>query len=136
MKTLSNNFTIKDVDFPIQGTGEETRSFCYIDDAIEGILLCTTKGKSREIYHIGTEDEIKIADLVKEISGCLGLKIKIKEGKPLSGGTKKRCPGISKIKALGYDPMTSLKEGLMKTIAWYSNDDNVQSTVAYEGVTR
>ncbi len=122
MKTLSDNFRRKEIDFPIQGTGEETRSFCYIDDAVEGILLCATLGKSREIYHIGTEDEITIADLAKEIAGLLEFKINIIPGKRLPGGTRRRCPSIAKIRSLGYEPQTSLRKGLMKTTDWYTDD--------------
>jgi UDP-glucose 4-epimerase len=129
MKTLSDNFRRKEIDFPIQGTGEETRSFCYIDDAVEGILLCATLGKSREIYHIGTEDEITIAGLAKEIAGLLGLKINIIPGKRLPGGTTRRCPSIAKICSLGYEPQISLRKGLIKTTDWYTDD----TTPRYEG---
>lgn len=136
MKKLSENFVLRDIDFPIQGTGEETRSFCYIDDAVEGILLCATHGKSREIYHIGTEDEITIADLAKEIAGFLGLKINIIAGKRLPGGTRRRCPSTAKIHALGYGPKTSLRKGLKKTIDWYVNDTGSQYTADDEEIIR
>jgi UDP-glucose 4-epimerase len=129
MKTLSDNFRRKEIDFPIQGTGEETRSFCYIDDAVEGILLCAILGKSREIYHIGTEDEITIAGLAKEIAGLLEFKINIIPGKRLPGGTTRRCPSIAKIRSLGYEPQTSLRKGLIKTTDWYTDD----TTPRYEG---
>lgn len=136
MKELSNNFTIKEFDFPIQGTGEETRSFCYIDDAINGILLCVSKGKNKEIYNIGTKNEIKIAELANQISDELGLKIRIKKGKRPAGGTARRCPDISRIQALGYEPRVSLKEGLKKTIAWYINDANARSAAVQGKIPR
>lgn len=136
MKTISKHNMSEEVDFPIQGTGEETRSFCYIDDAVDGILLCATKGESREIYHIGTENEITIASLAEEIAVIIGLKIAIKKGELLPGGTKRRCPSITKIKALGYSPRISLKEGLRKTVAWYMNDINIQHEMFPEGITQ
>ena len=136
MKELSENYRTKEIDFPIQGTGEETRSFCYIDDAIEGILLCATHGKSREIYHIGTEEEITIAELAKKIAGLLGLKINIKAGERLPGGTRRRCPSIAKIHDLGYKPRTSLKDGLKKTIDWYADNTNSKYAVNDKEIIR
>lgn len=126
MKTLSKDFTIKEIEFPILGTGNETRSFCYIDDAVEGIILCAIKGGNREIYHIGTEDEISIAELANSISRLLGLKIKIIKSEALAGGTKRRCPSIKKIGTLGYKSGTPLEEGLKKTIEWYIKEGNLQ----------
>jgi len=136
MKTLSENFTINEIDFPIQGTGEETRSFCYIDDAIDGMLLCATHGESREIYHVGTEDEITIADLAKQIAVLLGLKINMITGERLPGGPRRRCPSTAKIQALGYKPRTSLKEGLIKTIDWYAYDTHSQNNVDDEDIIK
>ena len=51
------------IDFPIQGSGEETRSFIYIDDFIDGILTLIQKGEHLNIYNIGTMEEISIKEL-------------------------------------------------------------------------
>lgn len=136
MKKLSKNFQTREIDFPIQGTGEETRAFCYIDDAVEGILLCATQGKSREVYHVGAEDEITIADLAEEIAGLLGLRINIISSERLTGGTRRRCPSIAKIHALGYEPKISLRDGLIKTIDWYVNDTGPRYPVKNEEIIR
>ena len=136
MKALSKNSSVKEIDFKIQGTGQETRAFCYIDDAIEGIILCATKGISGEIYNIGTEDEVSIGDLAEQVSDELGLRIRIVSGKLSPGSTKRRCPDITRMRALGYEPKVSLRDGLRKTIAWYINDANLQETCANEGKAR
>lgn len=136
MKELSNNLSIKEIDFPIQGTGEETRSFCYIKDAIDGLIISAIKGKKGEIYHGGTEEEITIKELAKEISNLLGLKIKIQEGDLLYGGTTRRCPDTSKIQNLGYSPKYSLRDGLKHTISWYTNPINTPNTFENEGILR
>jgi len=107
------------VDFPIQGTGRETRSFVYIDDFIEGALLLMEKGKHLNIYHIGTEDECTIETLAREVAERFGRKIVVKPGVLQAGGTSRRCPDISRIRALGYMPHTSRQEGLKKTVDWY-----------------
>ena len=136
MKAISNNFTKKEIDFPIQGTGKETRSFCYIDDAIDALLLCTVKGKDQEIYHLGTQSEISIENLAKLISDELGLKIKIKQGELKAGGTTRRCPDIAKIRLLGFEPQVTLREGIKKMIEWYTNDVNIQTASNKEGIRK
>jgi len=124
MKELSKNFTIKEIDFPIQGTGKETRAFCFIDDAIDGLLLTALKGNKGEIYHCGTQDEISIEELALMMANILGIKINILKGDLLTGGTSRRCPDISKIKTLGYKPKTRLDVALKKTIDWYLRNNS------------
>jgi nucleoside-diphosphate-sugar epimerase len=136
MKALSRESSAEEIDFETQGTGEDTRAFCYIDDAIDGIILCATKGVSGEIYNIGTEDEVSIGNLAEQISDELQVRIRIKGGKLSPGSTKRRCPDITRIRALGYEPKVSLREGLSKTIAWYIDDANLQETCTYEGRAR
>jgi len=129
MKDLSDNFKKSSIDFPIQGTGEETRSFCYIDDAIESLLIASIKGNKGEIYHGGTEEEVSIRDLALQIADILGLKINIIEGDLLEGGTKRRCPSIYKLEKLGFSPKHSLKDALKKTVEWYKNQVIESNTV-------
>jgi nucleoside-diphosphate-sugar epimerase len=107
------------VKFPIQGTGLETRSFVYIDDMIAGLLKVMEKGEHLGIYHIGTEDEVTINELAQGVAGQFGREIEIVPGKLQLGGTPRRCPNIDKMRALGYAPVVSLKEGLSKTVPWY-----------------
>ena len=106
-------------DFPIQGTGEETRAFCYIDDAIDGILQMTENGNPGELYHIGTQEEVTVSELVLEIARQMELKINIVKGELLEGSTKRRCPDIKKLSTLGYTPQYNLRDGLTQTIKWY-----------------
>jgi nucleoside-diphosphate-sugar epimerase len=105
--------------FPIQGAGNETRSFVFIDDMIAGLMTLIEKGEHLGIYHIGTEDEITIEGLAKQVAHCFGREIQILPGELRAGGTVRRCPSIKKIRALGYTPAVSLKEGLAATVRWY-----------------
>ena len=73
-----------------------------------------------ETYNIGTLEEINIKFLVKLICNLLGKKIKIVPGKIRSGGTKRRCPDISKIKKLGFKQTVKINDGLLKMIDYYS----------------
>lgn len=103
----------------IQGTGKETRSFCFIDDLVAGVMVMREKGEHLGIYHVGTMEEVTIADLAHRIAGNYGREITLVAGKPAPGGTARRCPDISKLAKLGYKPRVPLSEGLRPTLDWY-----------------
>lgn len=113
----------KGVTINIEGTGNETRSFCYIDDAIRAILKFTNSSK-HQIFNIGNEDEIKIIDLIKKMFRILNVKGKIKNGPLKPGSVKRRCPDIKKLKANGYNKLVNIDNGLKKTIHWYKKNQN------------
>ena len=105
--------------FQIQGTGQETRSFCHVDDLVAGVLTMRDKGEHLGIYHVGTMDEVSIAELARRVAQEAGRDIELVPGPPAPGGTPRRCPDISKLAALGYKPRVSLQAGLALTLPWY-----------------
>lgn len=105
--------------FNIQGDGTETRSFLYVDDCIDGILKMYDNGGHREIYHIGSEDELTIRELAERIGKLVGVDLEIRPGESPAGGTRRRCPDVSKMRALGWSPQVGLDDGLERTVAWY-----------------
>ncbi len=106
----------------IQGSGNETRSFIFIDDFVNGFIKVMQKPKHLEIYNIGNNKEIKIKYLIKKLLIKLGKKnIKIITSKLKKGSPSKRRPNTSKIKKLGYISKIPLDIGLDKTINWYNN---------------
>jgi nucleoside-diphosphate-sugar epimerase len=107
------------IDFPIQGTGRETRSFVYVSDLIEGIWKVLQQGVHMGIYHIGNDVETTIADLAQTVACCFDLTIRVIPGEILPGGPLRRCPDISRMRGLGYQPRVPLAEGLAATIDWY-----------------
>jgi nucleoside-diphosphate-sugar epimerase len=108
--------------FDIQGTGSETRSFCYIDDLVAGVLVMREKGAHLGIYHVGTMEEVSIADLARCVAKAAGREIDLVSGPLQTGGTQRRCPDISKLEKLGYKPRMPLDAGLKTTLAWYWNN--------------
>ncbi len=107
------------IDFPIQGSGRETRAFVYISDLIDGVLRVLEQGEHLGIYHIGTNVETTIADLAHAVAHCFGREIRVVPGELRPGGPLQRCPDITRMCELGYQPRVSLAEGLAATVDWY-----------------
>jgi nucleoside-diphosphate-sugar epimerase len=111
----------KECEIEIQGTGIESRAFCFVDDAIDQIMLIFEKGKSGEIYHIGIDEEKSIRQLINDMSHVLNIQIKIIPGELPKGEPSRRCPSIDKVCSLGYEKKSHYEEGLRKTVEWYKN---------------
>lgn len=111
--------SVASTPFPIQGDGSETRAFCYVDDIVDGILTMYENGDHREIYHIGNDEEISIRQLVEIVGETLGGSLDIEPGGAAEGATSRRCPDISKMRAIGFEPKVGLSEGVKKTADWY-----------------
>jgi nucleoside-diphosphate-sugar epimerase len=107
------------VPFEIQGDGRQTRSFCHIDDLVRGVMLMRARGEHLGIYHVGTAEEIAIADLARRIAALAGREIELRPGPAPAGGTARRCPDIAKLARLGYTPQVPLANGLPPTVEWY-----------------
>lgn len=101
---------------------DETRSFCYIDDAAEAIhMVMESKKTDGGTYHIGTNVETSIHDLAHELFDVAGWKPKktVVKKSP-QGSVKRRLADVKKIKRdTGWKAKTPLKEGLKKTLDWY-----------------
>jgi len=107
------------IRFPIQGTGRETRAFVFIEDFIDGLSLLLEKGEHLGIYNIGNPEEVTIEELACLVGEYFGRKVIVVPGQALAGSTPRRCPDIAKLRALGYNPRYSLREGLPITARWY-----------------
>ncbi len=104
----------------VWGNGEQTRSFTYVADAVRGMMLTVEKYPEADPLNIGTEEEIKIKDLVKLIVRLSGKDLRIEFDISKPAGAPRRCADIAKAKRLiGYHPEVRMEEGLKRTIAWY-----------------
>lgn len=121
-----SNFIIqalKGEDITIYGDGSQTRSFCYIDDMIEGLIkLMNSEDDFTGPVNLGNPFEISILELAKKIIELTGSKSKI-VFKPLpDDDPKRRQPDITLAKQkLNWQPFTSLEEGLLKTINYFKH---------------
>ena len=110
--------SVKGKNFKIQGTGNEIRSFIYIEDFLNAFNAILNRGKHLNVYNIGTNEKIKIKDLAYKLSKILKKKIIIKKTSLTKGSTTIRVPNINKIKKLGFAPKFSLEKGLKKTLGF------------------
>ena len=128
-KIFKNSKNKKKVNLKIKGSGNETRAFNYIDDFVDGFMIMLKKGKHLNIYNIGSDEEISIKSLVKNISKISKIKINIQNSVIAKGGTLRRCPDITKLKKLGYKPKIKIKNGLIPMINWYKRNLNLKKNV-------
>ena len=119
MKALSETTDDDPFPFPIEGSGNETRAFVFIDDLVDGVMAMLDKGDHLNVYHIGSSEEVTVAEAAALAGEFYGRGIEIVPGEAKAGGTEKRCPDISKIKALGYAPRVPLTEGFSVLARWY-----------------
>tara|TARA_B100001027_G_C16215619_1_gene307291 strand:+ start:52 stop:993 length:942 start_codon:yes stop_codon:yes gene_type:complete len=103
----------------IKGSGNQSRTFIYIDDFTNALIKTIDEGKHRNIYHIGNSEETNIKQLSKKIMHHMGVNLTLESSSPPEGETDKRLPDNKKIIDLGYNQNVSLDEGLKKTINWY-----------------
>lgn len=107
------------VPLEIQGDGTQTRSFCHVDDLVRGVMVMRARGEHLGIYHVGTAEEVTIADVARQIAAHAGRDIEFVSRPAPAGGTERRCPDISKLSRLGFTPQVPLAKGLPPTVDWY-----------------
>jgi len=110
---------LKNEDITIYGDGLQTRTFCYIDDNIEVAKLAIQKDLLvNDTINIGSNQEMTIIDLAKEVIETLRSTSRIVFLPPLSeGDMRRRCPDNSKMMELINRPLTSLEDGIKLTAA-------------------
>jgi dTDP-glucose 4,6-dehydratase len=112
---------LHDLPLSVFGDGSQTRSFCFVSDLVEGLLLLS-ESDERYPVNLGNPAEMTILQFAQEIQSRFGDTVKI-EYKPLpSDDPKLRQPDITKaMKVLGWEPLVDLHEGLGVTIEYFRN---------------
>ena len=117
-------------DLTIFGDGSQTRSFCYVDDLIEGIVRLLHSDCADPV-NIGNPDEITIGQFAEEIIALTGTSQKVIYKDLPIDDPKQRQPDISKARALlGWEPQVDRKEGLKRTYAYFRSlsEDELRQT--------
>ena len=111
---------LKGEDITIYGDGSQTRSFCYVDDLIEGFVRMMNQDKIIGPVNIGNPGEFTMLELAKEVLELTSSKSKIVYKSLPGDDPKMRRPNIDLAKsALGWEPTIPLRQGLEKTIVYF-----------------
>ncbi|MFZ0412293.1 MAG: UDP-glucuronic acid decarboxylase family protein [Candidatus Acidiferrales bacterium] len=103
----------------VYGDGSQTRSFCYVSDLIEGILLLL-ESDEHEPVNIGNPQEITIREFAERVKALVGAKVDIIYQPLPQDDPKQRCPDISKARrVLRWEPKINLEEGLRRTLEYF-----------------
>ena len=106
--------------------GAAMRSFCYLSDAVRGIFTVMLLGETGSVYNVGVDEETRISDLAELLVALfpeLGLTVVKKEcaisATYLKSPISRACPDVTKLKALGWTPRYSIREGFERTVRSY-----------------
>ena len=112
---------LTDKPLTIYGTGQQTRSFCYVDDLVSGLItVMNSPNNIAGPFNLGNPNEFSIMELVELIRTLVDRNIDI-EFRPLpKDDPNQRQPDIDRVKsAIGWQPLTKLEDGLPSTIAYF-----------------
>jgi len=110
---------------------DQTRDFCYITDAVEGtVLAMETPAANGQIYHLGTQVEITIGELIHYTGELMHFKGQYINAPTYPGSVSRRSPDVTKSKKeLGFTAKVNWKDGLKKTVDWYNQYFDAGKTV-------
>lgn len=108
------------------GSGDASRDFLYVEDAVEAMILAAEKYDSPQPLNIGSGQEIRVAALLHLIMNIVGYRGAVDWDRNSPDGQPRRVLNISAARhTLGWEPTTGLRDGLAKTIEWYEEQVRV-----------
>jgi UDP-glucuronate decarboxylase len=124
-------------EIAIYGDGSQTRSFCYIDDLIDGLVrMMATPAEITGPMNIGNPSEFSMMDLAKIVTDLTGSRSRIVHHPLPTDDPKRRQPDISRAKnVMRWEPRVPLKDGLVRTIAYFEellSDDKLRARLLME----
>lgn len=121
-RVVSNfiNQALRGEPLTVFGDGQQTRSFCYVDDLVDGLMRLMNQDQTVGPVNIGNPNEFTMLELAEEVLRQTNSSSKLQHLPLPKDDPKQRCPDISRAKEfLQWEPKTPLREGLEKTIAYY-----------------
>jgi nucleoside-diphosphate-sugar epimerase len=117
------------VPLPVFGDGMQTRSFCYVTDLVDALLLVALDGNANgKVFNIGNPQEITMLDLARSVSRAARTPERIEFLPAMDDDPARRRPDIARVQnRYGWQPFVSLDDGLAETIAYFRSlrDDRI-----------
>jgi UDP-glucuronate decarboxylase len=108
-------------EMTIYGEGQQTRSFCYVDDLVEGLMRLMNTDDVHEPVNLGNPGEFTIKELAEEVTRACGTTARIKYCPLPQDDPKQRKPDITRaLQILNWSPTIPLREGLQRTVAYFA----------------
>jgi UDP-glucuronate decarboxylase len=122
-------------DITIYGDGSQTRSFCYVDDLVEGLMRLMHSERAVGMpVNLGNPHEITVSEFVHLVIRMTGCKSKIVRMPLPEDDPRRRKPDIGRARELlGWEPQVDLRGGLRATIGWFEDDRNRVAQPLYGG---
>jgi UDP-glucuronate decarboxylase len=116
--------------FPIQGTGSQTRSFCFVSDLVAGLLkVAFSPLPTGSLFNIGNPEETTMLQLAERVAAVLGIEPRYEFLPPVPDDPSRRSPDITQIESsIGWRPQTSLSEGLRTTVQHFQQQREPAAT--------
>jgi UDP-glucuronate decarboxylase len=110
----------------VYGSGQQTRSFCYVDDLVEGLIRLMNREQAHEPVNLGNPGEFTIKELAEEVARICGVEASMKFDRLPEDDPKQRQPDITLAqRLLNWNPTIPLREGLERTVAYFSERTSI-----------
>ena len=125
------HWILEEKEVLVLGDGEQMRSFTYIDDVIEALLLMLDYNES-DTFNIGSNTTVSLNEVIKTIEKYTGKKAKIKNEKRAYKDPDVVRPNLENIaNKLNWKPSTNIETGIEKTVSWYKDNKNTMNDIVY-----
>jgi len=104
--------------------GNMKRDFTYVDDIVHGIECVSNNMTPRDMYNVGRGEQVQLMRFVDAIQDSLNIKATIEYGPMHPADVSETLSDITKIRSIGYNPQTSIEEGVSKFAKWYRTNYN------------
>jgi len=112
----------------VYGDGTQTRSFCYVDDLVEGVYrAATASGLGGVVLNLGNPEEVSVGALAELVREVVGVDVPVVYRPLPEDDPRRRCPDITRARRLlGWEPKVPLREGLARTVAYFQTVSDVK----------
>jgi len=114
-----------DLPLQVQGTGQQTRHFVYVDDACTGVSSVLSCGVAGEVYNIASTDELSVMEVARAVQDALGTARALEHVEDRAFNDRRYWVSDAKLRGLFWQPKVAFAEGLRRTIAYYRNNQAV-----------